>query len=72
MFDETGCDGLLIAAAGWATRGYSVDRVLFARRHDTRAPSKKGYQDDDGASEASIKCFGIKRAVPSFRKFFSW
>ncbi len=74
MFDETGCDGLLIARGGlgnpWIFR--EIESFLRDGTIPGRPSKKEVIKTMTAHLEASIKCFGIKRAVPSFRKFFSW
>ncbi|HOX09772.1 MAG TPA: tRNA dihydrouridine synthase DusB [Candidatus Omnitrophota bacterium] len=74
MFDETGCDGILIArgALGNPWIFAEIEQYL-ARGTCPPRPSKKEVTKTMAAHlNASIRCFGAKRAVPSFRKFFAW
>lgn len=74
MFDETGCDGILIARGGlgnpWIFKeveAYLKDGAILGR------PSKKIIiKTMKYHLNYCIKCFGARRSVPSFRKFFCW
>lgn len=74
MFDETGCDGILLARGAlgnpWLFKeaeAYLKDGTIIERpSKDTVVKTIKCHLN------SSVKCFGAKRAVPSFRKFFCW
>lgn len=74
MFDETGCDGILIARGGlgnpWIFR--EIDAYLKDGTILERPPKDLLIKTMSYHLNASIKCFGAKRAVPAFRKFFCW
>ncbi|MFA5339047.1 MAG: tRNA dihydrouridine synthase DusB [Candidatus Omnitrophota bacterium] len=74
MFDETGCDAILLA------RGALGNPWLFK---EVEAYLKDGSVPERPSKEviiktmvshlnASVKCFGAKRSIPFFRKFFCW
>lgn len=74
MFDETGCDGILLARGAlgnpWLfgeVEAYLKDGAVIER------PSKETVvKTITHHLNSCIKCFGVKRAIPAFRKFFCW
>jgi len=74
MFDETGCDGILIARGGlgnpWIFR--EIEAYLKDGTVVDRPPKAVVIKTMTRHLNSSIACFGTKRAVPAFRKFFSW
>lgn len=74
MFDETGCDAILIARGGlgnpWIFReisAYLEDGAVLKKPSKDVIIKTMIYH-----LNSSVKCFGAKRSVPSFRKFFCW
>ena len=74
MFDETGCDGILLARGAlgnpWFFREvetYLEDGTILERPSKETVVKTIKYH-----LNSSVKCFGAKRAVPAFRKFFCW
>jgi len=75
MFDETGCDGILIARGGlgnpWIFN--EIEQGLSPQGTVPIRPSKEEIIKTMTAHlNSCVKLFGAKRAVPSFRKFFAW
>ena len=74
MFDETGCDGILLARGAlgnpWLfkeTESFLKDGTVIERPSKETVVKTIAYH-----LNSSVKCFGAKRAVPAFRKFFCW
>ncbi len=74
MFDETGCDGILLARGAlgnpWFFREvetYLEDGTILERPSKETIVKTIKYH-----LNSSVKCFGAKRAIPAFRKFFCW
>ncbi|MDD4879190.1 MAG: tRNA dihydrouridine synthase DusB [Candidatus Omnitrophica bacterium] len=74
MFNETGCDGILIARGGLGNPW--IFREIGAYLEDGTVPERPSKETVVKTItrhfNASVKCFGAKRAVPAFRKFFCW
>ena len=74
MFDETGCDGILLARGAlgnpWLfgeVEAYLKDVTVIERPLKETIVKTIIYH-----LNSSVKCFGVKRSVPAFRKFFCW
>lgn len=74
MFDETGCDGILIArgALGNPWIFNEIKEYLGQGTVPERPSRDTVIKTMIYHLNSSVKCFGAKRAVPSFRKFFCW
>jgi tRNA-dihydrouridine synthase B len=74
MFDETGCDGILLARGAlgnpWFFKeieAYLKDGIIAERPSKETVVKTIKYH-----LNSSVRCFGAKRAIPAFRKFFCW
>ncbi len=79
MFDETGCDAILIARGALANPWIFNEIKEYLGQGQSPAGTVPERPSRDAVIKtmiyhlnSSIRCFGAKRAVPSFRKFFCW
>ncbi|MDD5072336.1 MAG: tRNA dihydrouridine synthase DusB [Candidatus Omnitrophica bacterium] len=74
MFDETGCDGILIARGGLGNPWiFKEIRAYLEGGAVPERPSKDVIIKTMICHlNSSVKCFGAKRSIPFFRKFFCW
>ena len=74
MFDETGCDGILIARGAlgnpWIFR--EIDAYLKGGAIPERPSKDAVIKTMKYHLNSCIACSGAKRSIPSFRKFFCW
>lgn len=74
MFDETGCDGILIARGAlgnpWIFR--EIEDYLAQGAVSSRPPKEEMIKAMKAHLNSMAAFYGAKRAVPAFRKFFCW